>query len=153
MDGQVPSWIRSAALARVAFSVWISFNAGLVASVYLPGPLGGGKLPWSMFATQTINSPRLLVAVESDGEWHDLPLTDFFHYARGATRFRIPDEYPLLKGPRDNEAKRAFARWMAERAEERGLQPTRVRLSRHLTHAETGEVQVVEVVTYRVDEL
>lgn len=111
--------------------LWVSVHLGAIAAVALPGPLGGGRLPWSMFATQTASWSTAFARAEIDGVWVELPLDDWFAYRRGATTMSLVHEAPDLKGPKLQDRKQAFARWCADQARARGLgDPTRIQLGR-----------------------
>ncbi len=150
--GPIQPW-RSRTLARAAFATWIAAHLGVAAGAVLPPRLlGGGKLPWSMFADPTPFSARIVAEAYSDGSWHRLPLDRWFHYRRGATTFRLPDEAPPLMGRRPNPGKRQFASWLATRARtDLGLRPTRIRLRRRLTRVDGGGVRVVDLGTWEIE--
>ena len=143
---------RSRSLAHVAYLVAFCAYAGMILAASVPG-LGGGELPFSMFAAQQKKTARIVAQVRTSGEWVDLPLERWFTYQRGMTTFRLPDEHPAMLGPRDNPKKREFARWLVERAVDLGYAPTEVRLVRSKRDVETDEATRIVVATYAVEDL
>lgn len=138
-------------LAEICFVVWVSVHLGAIASVALPAPYGGGKLPWSMFASQTTSWSRAFAQAEIDGAWVELPLDDWFRYRRGATTFSLVHEAPELKGPRPGERKAAFAAWCAAKARDEGLgSPTAIRLGRRIHPLDGGDPRELDYGTWPV---
>jgi hypothetical protein len=119
--------VRSPRTAERVFGLWIAIHLVVVGAA-----LAGGPWPWHMFA-RAVHVETELVAEGrvAHGTWIDLALEDHFHYTRGFTAFRIYDEARATTRPGHPRAKRDFARWIGERALERGLEVEAVRLRRH----------------------
>ncbi|MFT4621499.1 MAG: hypothetical protein ACI8PZ_000151 [Myxococcota bacterium] len=113
---------------RVVLALW-----GLVQVVLLVQALAGGIWPWRMFAAPEIRPPVVIAEARvDDGAWQPLRIDDAFHYTRGWSERRVPDEAKALYEGRAHPRDRAaFARWLvAELAPDAGYTEVRLRLER-----------------------
>ncbi|MCA9637984.1 MAG: hypothetical protein KC420_18275 [Myxococcales bacterium] len=108
----------------VVLSAWLALHLLWVFRALLPGAESvSRRLPWNMFSNpRTTTTEVLAVGQSAAGESVEIPLRDYFRFARGSTEQRVYATSRFLLLPGHDDERRAFAEWLAERMA-RGGQP------------------------------
>jgi len=127
-------WGRAAPRwALVVLSIWVALHLVWLLRALYPGPSSvSRRLPWNMFSTPRATTTEIRAEGRTAaGQSVEIPLHDYYRFARGATSQRgyATSRFLLLPGHR--EERRAFAQWLAAEMERGGQPLVEVVLTRH----------------------
>lgn len=110
--------------ALLVLALWVALHLAWLLRALYPGPSSlSRRLPWNMFSTPRTTTTEIRAEGRTaTGDAVEIPLLDYYRFARGATSQRgyATSRFLLSSGYR--EERRAFAQWLAA-AMERGGQP------------------------------
>lgn len=110
--------------ALLVLALWAALHLVWLLRALYPGPSSiSRRLPWNMFSTPRTTTTEIRAEGRTAaGDSVEIPLQDYYRFARGATAQRgyATSRFLLSSGYR--EERRAFAQWLAA-AMERGGEP------------------------------
>lgn len=139
-------------IANLAAILWCFAHAiiFLRAALPLPRPIGG-KFPWGMFRAARAEHRKVVAeGRQFRGKWARIDLSRHFHYQRGATPLRVYEETRAFRKSGFTEERRAFAYWIADREQARGVELRAIRFRIELTNIDTKKIRYREMGAFDV---